>query len=209
VPAGHQKKGIFCGREVRILKFGTRRTGNKEDSPCDEEPFSDRPPNPLSMTIETYTGITGILRPFREFIQGLHLQPGDQVVYYGCTGTCTPFVELLAMAVRGMHYEQVFVPYLDETKARELHEVADTGMQVSSNAVSVHPKVMVIMGGLAMPYMPVAKEQVRDLAAVHREVTIAGVCFQDMFEKAGWLDTVHFDLLISAIIDPVKVTKRT
>jgi len=160
------------------------------------------------MTIETYTGITGILRPFREYLQGLNLLPGDQIVYYGCTGTCTPFVELLAMAVRGLHYEQVFVPYLDETKARRLHEIPDTGMQVSSDPVAAKPKVMVIMGGLAMPYMPVTKDQVRDLAVRHAGAKVAGVCFQNMFEKAGWMDTVEFDVVISAIIDPVTVKKR-
>ena len=159
-------------------------------------------------TTETFTGITGILRPFREYLQSLPLQPGDQVVYYGCVGTCTPIVELLAIAVRGLHYDQVFVPYLEEAKAKKLYEVADAGMQVSGEAAVVRPKVMVIMGGLAMPYMPVTKEQVRDLAAHHSRVKLAGVCFQDMFEKAGWLDTVEFDLLISAMIDPVKVTKR-
>jgi hypothetical protein len=159
-------------------------------------------------TTETFTGITGILRPFREYLQGLHLQPGDQVFYYGCTGTCTPFVELLAIAVRGLHYEQVFVPYLDEVKAKKLHEVPDAGMQVSSEPVVVNPKVMVIMGGLAMPYMPVTKEQVRDLAARHPGAKLAGVCFQNMFGKAGWLDTVVFDLQINATLEPVTVTKR-
>jgi hypothetical protein len=159
-------------------------------------------------TTETFTGITGILRPFKEYLQGLHLQPGDQVVYYGCVGTCTPFVELLAIAVRGQHVEQVYVPLLDEAKARKLHEVADAGMQVSSEPAVLKPKVLVIMGGLAMPYMPVTKEQVRDLAARHHGAKLAGVCFQDMFEKAGWVDTVAFDLMVSATIDPVRVTKR-
>jgi hypothetical protein len=162
----------------------------------------------MMTTTETFTGITGMLRPFREYLQSLHLQPGDQVVYYGCVGTCTPFVELLAIAVRGLHYEQVFVPYLDEAKARKLHEVEDAGMQVSSEPAVVRPKVMVIMGGLAMPSMPVTKEQVRDLAARHDGAKLAGVCFQDMFAKAGWLDTLEFNLLISSIIDPVRVTKR-
>jgi hypothetical protein len=130
------------------------------------------------------------------------------VVYYGCVGTCTPFVELLAIAVRGLHYEHLFVPYLEEAKARKLHEVADAGMQVSSEAAVVRPAVIVIMGGLAMPYMPVTKEQVRDLAARHDGSKVAGVCFQNMFEKAGWLDTVEFDLLISAMLDPVTVIRR-
>ncbi len=158
-------------------------------------------------TTETFTGVTGILRPFREYVQGC-VEPGGQVAYYGCVGTCTPFVELLAIAIRGLHYEQVFVPYLDEAKARKLHEVADIGMQVSSEPAAVNPRLVVIMGGLAMPYMPVTKEQVRSLAARHSGARIAGVCFQDMFEKAGWLETVEFDLLISATLDPVRVTKR-
>jgi hypothetical protein len=159
-------------------------------------------------TTDTFLGITGILRPYREFVQSLHLSPGDQVVYYGCVGTCTPFAELLAIAIRGMHLEQVYVPLLDEAKAKKLHEVPDAGMQVSSEPAALNPKLIVIMGGLAMPYMPVTKEQVRDLAAHHGNARLAGVCFQNMFEKAGWLDTVLFDLLINAMIDPVTVTKR-
>jgi hypothetical protein len=64
------------------------------------------------------------------------------------------------------------------------------------------------MGGLAMPYMPVTKEQIRELAARHAGAKLAGVCFMSMFEKAGWLDTVDFDLLIDANLDPVVVKKR-
>jgi len=153
-------------------------------------------------------GVTGILRPFKEYLQSLDLSPNDQIVYYGCVGTCTPFVELLAIAVRGLHLEQVYVPLLAEEKARKLHEVADAGMQVSAEPAALNPRVLVIMGGLAMPYMPVTKEQVRDLAARHGDVKLTGVCFQNMFEKAGWLDTVKFDLLINAMIEPVTVTRR-
>jgi hypothetical protein len=29
-----------------------------------------------------------------------------------------------------------------------------------------------------------------------------------MFEKAGWLDTVDFDLMIDATLDPVVVTRK-
>jgi hypothetical protein len=154
------------------------------------------------------TGVTGILRPFKEYLQSLELSPGDQIVYYGCVGTCTPFVELLAIAVRGLRLEQVYVPLLEEGKAKKLHEVPDAGMQVSCEPAILNPRVLVIMGGLAMPYMPVTKEQVRDLASRHHDAKLAGVCFQSMFEKAGWLDTVGFDLLINAIIEPVTVTIR-
>jgi hypothetical protein len=155
-----------------------------------------------------YHGITGILRPFKEYLVEEGLSSGDQIVYYGCAGTCTPFVELLAVAVRGNHYEQVFVPLLDENKARIIHEVPDTGMQISNIPASLEPKVLVFMGGLAMPYMPVTKEQVNELIRSHTGAIVIGVCFMSMFEKAGWLDRISFDLLIDGTLDPVTVTKK-
>jgi hypothetical protein len=155
-----------------------------------------------------FHGITGILRPFKEYLVQRGLNSGDQVVYYGCVGTCTPFVELLAVAVRGSHYEQVFVPLLDEKKARVIHEVPDTGMQISTLPATLYPKVLVIMGGLAMPFMPVTKEQVNGVIASHPGAIVVGVCFMSMFEKANWLDSVSFDLLIDGTLDPVTVTKK-
>ncbi len=157
---------------------------------------------------KTFSGITGLLRPFKEYIQGLSLSPGDQIVYYGCVGTCTPFVELLAIAIRGCHVEQVYVPLLDETKAQKLSDVPDVGMQVSGGPAQLRPKVLVFMGGLAMPFMPVTKEQVNGVIASHPGAKVAGVCFMSMFEKAGWLDAVPFELLIDGTLDPVTVTKR-
>ncbi len=157
---------------------------------------------------EKYSSVPGILRPFREYVQGLGIGDGDQIAYYGCAGTCTPFVELLAVSVRGLRPEQVFVPLLDESKAKKIRNVDDVGMQVSGGLATVRPKLVVIMGGLAMPDIPVTKEQVRDLIRSHGDVKAAGVCFMGMFGKAGWLDVVPFDLLIDATIDPVLVTTR-
>jgi hypothetical protein len=159
-------------------------------------------------TREITKSVPGILRPYKEFVQGLGLKQGDQIAYFGCTGTCTPFVELLAVTVRGPHVDQVFVPILDEAKAKKIQYVEDVGMQVSGGPAVLSPKLLVIMGGLAMPMMPVTKEQVRDLAGKYGGAKLAGVCFMSMFEKAGWLDTVDFDLMIDATIDPVIVTKK-
>jgi len=154
-------------------------------------------------------GITGVLRPFREYLLEKGVKTGDQIVYYGCVGTCTPFIELLAIAVRGYGYEQVFVPLLDESKAKKIHEVPDIGMQVSAVPAVLMPKVLVIMGGLSMSYMPVTKEQVKEVIGKYQDAIIVGVCFMNMFEKAGWLDTVQFHLLINGILDPVQITKRS
>jgi hypothetical protein len=155
---------------------------------------------------EIYKSVPGILRPFREYLQTLGLIDGDQIVYYGCVGTCTPFVELLAIAIRGLRIEQVFVPLLDETKAKKIVNTDDIGMQVSGGPARLNPKVLVIMGGLAMPNMPVSLDDVKAMIQRHPGVNVIGVCFMSMFEKAGWLDAVQFDLMIDATIDPVTVT---
>jgi hypothetical protein len=154
----------------------------------------------------TFTSVPGILRPFKEYIQSLGFKEGDQIVYYGCVGTCTPFVELLAVAIRGFRLEQVYVPVLDESKAKKIVNVDDVGMQVSGGPARISPKLLVIMGGLAMPNMPVTREQVKSLIQQHGNVKVVGVCFMSMFEKAGWLDTVSFDMMIDATINPVTVT---
>jgi len=160
------------------------------------------------MIRNVYKSIPGILRPFKEYIQALGLNDGDQIVYYGCVGTCTPFIELLSVSLRGMHYEQVFVPLLDEMKAQRIVSVDNIGMQVCGGPTTLDPKVLVIMGGLAMPHMPITKDQIKELYERHNEVKLIGVCFMNMFEKAGWLDTVLFDLMIDATLDPVTVTQK-
>jgi hypothetical protein len=157
-------------------------------------------------TKQVFTSVPGILRPFKEYLQSIGIREGDQIAYFGCAGTCTPFVELLAFAVRGLKIRQVFVPLLDETKARMVNDVPNVGMQASGEPAAVSPRVVVFMGGLAMPGVPVTKEQVRAIIAKHSGVKVIGVCFMSMFEKAGWLDTVPFNLIIDATIDPVTVT---
>jgi len=165
-------------------------------------------PDTMTQT-ETLRGVPGILRPFNDYLQSSGLKEGDQIVYYGCVGTCTPFVELLAVAVRGLKFEQVFVPFLDESKAKLIHNVDDVGMQVSAKAAVLRPKALIIMGGLAMPNVPVTKEQVQALIHKHGGVKVVGVCFMNMFEKAEWLPELKFDIIIDATIDPVRVVKRS
>jgi hypothetical protein len=159
-------------------------------------------------TKEVFHGVPGILRPFKEYLEQNGLKKGDQVVYYGVPGTCTPFVELLGFAVRSLELEQVFVPLVDESKAHKIHHVPDIGMQVGTTLVSVHPKAIVIMGGLSMPNVPIKAEQVKAVIDRHTGILVIGVCFMHMFEKAGWLSTISFNYLIDATIDPVEVTRE-
>jgi len=158
-------------------------------------------------TKEIFHGVPGILRPFKEFVEAKGLKKGDQIVYYGVPGTCTPFVELLAFALRSLELEQVFVPFVDESRAKKISHVDDVGMQARMVPVKFKPKVIVIMGGLSMPNVPVKAEQVKAVLDKHSGAAVIGVCFMHMFEKAGWLSIVSFDCMIDANIDPVEVTK--
>ena len=158
---------------------------------------------------EIFHGVPGILRPFKEFIEKNGLKKGDQIVYYGVPGTCTPFVELLAFAVRSLELEQVFVPFVDEHRVTKICHVDNVGMQARMGPMIFKPKVIVIMGGLSMPNVPVKAEQVKSAIGRHPGALVIGVCFMHMFEKAGWLSTVSFDCLIDAVIDPVEVTTKT
>ena len=153
-------------------------------------------------------GVPGILRPFREYIEKKGLKKGDQIVYYGVPGTCTPFVELLGFALRSLDLEQVFVPFVDESRVKKIGHVDDVGMQARTGPVTLKPKAIIIMGGLSMPNVPVKAEQVKAVIGKHPGAVVIGVCFMHMFEKAGWLNTVSFDCLIDANIDPVEITTK-
>lgn len=150
-------------------------------------------------------GVPGMLRPFREYVEGLGLSAGDQVVYCGVPGTCTPFVELLAFAIRSFPVQQVFVPGVDETKARRLELVPHLGMQGGDPPEDLHPDVIVVMGGLSMENSGVSHQDVTMFLDRYPTAMVVGICFQQMFEKAGWCTHIPFDLLIDATIDPVVV----
>jgi len=156
---------------------------------------------------EVFQGVPGMLRPFKEYLEKKGLKSGDHVVFYGCPGTCTPFVELLGFAVRGMGLELIFVPYVDESKAQKLKLVSDIGMQAAGAVTISNPKAVVVMGGLSMPNMPVTMDQVKTTVEKYQDAVLIGISFMNMFEKAGWLKSMDFDLLIDATINPVDVWK--
>jgi hypothetical protein len=156
---------------------------------------------------EVFHGVPGMLRPFKDYIEKRGLTAGDQIVFYGCPGTCTPFVELLGFAIRGLQLSQIFVPFVEESKALRLKLVQDVGMQAATPEKIRSPKAVVVMGGLSMPNVPVTMEQVQSAVMKYPDAALIGICFMNMFEKAGWLEAMEFDLLIDATISPVDVWK--
>ena len=157
----------------------------------------------------TLKGVPGILRPFKEYLENHGFVKGDQIIYYGVPGTCTPFIELLAFAGRGLGLEQVFVPYFKEEKAKKIIFEDEVGMQISKDLVPLHPKALIMMGGLAMPNVPVTIADARIVITRHPGAVTLGICFMNMFEKAGWRKEIKYDLLIDATIDPVTVETQT
>ena len=152
------------------------------------------------MTSISYQGIPGILRPFKEYLERWSLPSGAEVVFYGVPGTCTPFVELLCYAVRSLPCKFLFVPYLNEQESRKMVFTEGIGYQIGEPCLINTPSVIVMMGGLAMPGVPVSPEQAEAIFTKYPDVSRVGICFMHMFAKAGWLDTISFDLLIDADI---------
>lgn len=166
---------------------------------------------------EKSDGITGLLRPFKKYIEDLKLPAGSQVVFYGCSGTCLPIVELLAYAARSLPYKFIFVPYLSEEKAVYLELKDDIGMQTVScgacaaggacGPIKLDPKAVVIMGGLSMKSTGIPVADALKVISKYDSKRI-GVCFMGFLEKEGWADALDFDLLIDATISPVRVMKK-
>jgi len=146
----------------------------------------------------TLSGIPGILRPFKATIEEIKEGSGKQIVFYGVPGTCLPFVELLCHAVRTLPFQFVFVPFLNEQSAVMLHEKKNIGFQTGDSVIVSNPAALVIMGGLAMPQVQVTAREVANVITQYPSIPVIGVCFMHMFEKEGWLDSIHVDCLIDA-----------
>ncbi len=153
---------------------------------------------------ESIKGVPGILRPFKKYIEEKKIPAGRQIVFYGCPGTCLPFVELIAYAIRDLPAEIVFVPFLEEEKAVKLKIVKNLGAQTDIPAGELNPEIIVIMGGLAMPNIPVSAKDAKETAGKYN-AAIVGICFMEMLEKEGWTKEMDFDMIIDASIDPVKI----
>ena len=65
--------------------------------------------------------------------------------------------------------------------------------------------VVVLLGGLSMPKYDVDTEEAKALVAdILKEYgQLIGVCFMDMFAKAGWLEKVDFDCVIDGTLTGV------
>jgi hypothetical protein len=155
--------------------------------------------------MEKKSGIVGFTGTFRERIADI--KAGSKVVFTGSVAVCTPFIELLAYTVRDLGFEMLYVPRADAKEARKIREMANIGFSVvDEKADPKNPDVVVVLGGLAMPKFGVPPENVnrliKEIAGV-KKPRVIGVCFMDMFERAGWGGKVKFDTLIDTTLETV------
>ena len=101
----------------------------------------------------------------------------------------------------------MFVANLDLSLAKTVVPVDYVGIQFADPVKIDKAKVIVVLGGLAMPISPVNRDDVfRFLQRVLLPGgSVIGVSFMNMFEQVGWTSTIPFNFLIDATIDPVRV----
>ncbi len=159
--------------------------------------------------IETSKGVAGITRPFKDIIEKLKIRNEDTILYIGLPGVCTPFIELLSYAIRTLNLKQVYVPVIDLKSAMEVITVNNVGIQFGDSVAVQKAKVIVVLGGLAMPISPVSSDNINPFVknVLAQGGTVIGICFMNMFDKAGWTSVIPFDYIIDATIDPVRTER--
>lgn len=145
-----------------------------------------------------WKGLNGQLVTFKKEV-------GDakKITYIGSPGVCTPFAEFLTNVVRDK--ENHFIPLLDIGDCHRF-EPKSYAMVLSDEVSDPHGSdVVVLLGGLSMPKYDVDTDKLNALVdeILAEDGKVIGVCFMDMFTKAGWPDRVDFDLIIDGTLTGV------
>ena len=145
-----------------------------------------------------WKGLNGQLVTFKKEVDG-----AEKITFIGSPGVCTPFAEFAAYSVRDK--ETHFIPLLDIDNCHEF-ENKSYAMVLKDDVSDPHNSdVVVLLGGLSMPKYDVDTEELMDLVddILKEDGQIIGLCFMDMFTKAGWLDKVDFDCVIDGTLTGV------
>lgn len=164
--------------------------------------------------LETSKGLSGLLKMFKSTMTSAGMKYNSKIVFVGCAGTCVPFIELFAYTIRQTETNQlrsgmVLVPDGVLDNARSLWYVDEIGMQVGGVADPQGADYVVLLGGISMPGSKMSIDNTNEVLKniLKPDGKVIGVCFMDMFAKAGWYGKVRFDLVIDATIDTVSLKK--
>ncbi len=155
--------------------------------------------------MEKKTGIVGLTGSFRESINDI--ENNSKVVFTGSVAVCTPFIELLSYTVRDKNFDLIYIPKADIENARQIKMIPNIGFSViDEKADPSNPDVVVVLGGLAMPKFGCAPEEVINMIqeiSGEQKSKIIGVCFMNIFERAGWDKVIPFDKVIDTTLETV------
>jgi len=148
-----------------------------------------------------WKGLNGQLVTFKK-----EVGDAQKITFVGSPGVCTPFAEFLAYSVRDM--ETCFIPLLDIDECHEF-ENKSYAMVLKDELYDPHNSdVVVLLGGLSMPKYDVDTNELMVLVneILKDDGKLMGVCFMNMFEKAGWLEKIDFDCVVDGTL--VGVVKK-
>ena len=155
--------------------------------------------------MEKKRGIVGFTGSFRESVKDI--ENNSKIVFAGSVAVCTPFIELLAYAVRDKNFDLVYAPKADISEAKKVVMQPNIGFGVKDEKGNPqNPEAVVVLGGLAMPKFGCAPDDVLDMI---REISgdqkpkVIGICFMNIFERAGWDKKISFDTLIDTTMETV------
>lgn len=148
--------------------------------------------------IYEWKGLNGQLVTFKK-----EVDDAKKITYIGSPGVCTPFAEFLTNVVRDR--ENHFIPLLDIGDCHRF-EARPYAMVLTDDVSDPHGSdVVVLLGGLSMPKYDVDTDKLNALVdeILAEDGKVIGVCFMDMFVKAGWPEKVNFDLIIDGTLTGV------
>ena len=148
-----------------------------------------------------WKGLNGQLVTFKK-----EVGDAQKITFVGSPGVCTPFAEFLAYSVRDK--ETCFIPLLDIDECHEF-ENKSYAMVLKDELYDPHNSdVVVLLGGLSMPKYDVDTNELMVLVneILKDDGKLMGVCFMNMFEKAGWFEKIDFDCVIDGTL--VGVVKK-
>ena len=149
----------------------------------------------INISSNQNSGLNGLLTIFKK-----EAVEASKITFIGSPGLCTPFAEFLSYGVNDKQTH--FIPLLDCDDCHEF-ELKSYGMALNSEVSDPHGSdVVVLLGGLSMPKYDVDTDEVKALVKeiLKEDGQLIGVCFMDMFAKAGWLEKVEFDSVIDGTL---------
>ncbi len=152
-------------------------------------------------------GAVGMNNSLKEVFAAINPREGSKVVFAGTPLFCLPFAEIVVGAIRAMKLEHYFCPNADVSKARRLIMVEGYGIQLGEEGDPRGAKVVVLLGGMAIPKYAVPTEKILSFLkeVLAEDGKVVGFSMMGIFDTAKWTEKIPFDYIVDITLDPVKV----